>query len=48
MRVSLKILDMLVKYLGELFPHIHSKLMLFIPNTIDEAKIQALYLEGEK
>jgi hypothetical protein len=43
MGVSLKSLDMLVKYLGALFPHIRRKLMLFIPNTIDEASIQAQY-----
>ena len=39
---------MLVKYLGEFLSHIHRKLMLFIPKTIDEASIQAQYLEGDK
>jgi hypothetical protein len=39
---------MLVKYLGALLPHIRRKLMLFRPNTIDEASIQAQYLEGDK
>ena len=39
---------MLVKYLGEFLPQIHRQLMLFRPNTIDEANIQAQYLEGDK
>jgi hypothetical protein len=48
MGVSLKSPDMLVKYLGELLPQIHRQLMLFRPKTIDEANIQAQYLEGDK
>jgi hypothetical protein len=48
MGVSLKSPDMLVKYLGALLPHIHRKMMLFRPKTIDEANIQAQYLEGDK
>jgi hypothetical protein len=48
MGVSLKSIYMLVKYLGALFLHIRRKKMLFIPNTIDEAIIQAQYLEGDK
>jgi len=48
MGVSLKIPDMLAKYLGEFFPYICRKLMLFIPNKIDEANIQVQYLEGDK
>jgi len=48
MGVSLKITNMLVKYLGEFLPHISRKLMLFRPRTIDEANIQAQYLEGDK
>jgi hypothetical protein len=48
MGVSLKSTDMLVKYLGEFLPHIHRQLMLFRPKTIDEASIQAQYLEGDK
>jgi hypothetical protein len=48
MGVSLKSLNMLVKYLGALFPQIRRQLMLFRPKTIDEASIQAQYLEGDK
>jgi hypothetical protein len=48
MGVSLKSPYMLIKYLGEFLPHICRKLMLFRPNTIDEANIQAQYLEGDK
>jgi hypothetical protein len=48
MGVSLKSIDMLVKYLGEFLPQIHRQVMLFILKTIDEANIQAQYLEGEK
>jgi hypothetical protein len=47
-RVSLKSLDSLVNYLGTLFPQTHRKLIRFIQNTIDEAKIQPEYLEGDK
>jgi len=45
---SLKIPDMLVKYLGEFLDKIHRQIMLSIPNTIDDASIQAQYLEGYK
>jgi hypothetical protein len=46
--VSLKSPDMLVKYLGALLPHIHRQLMFFRRKTINEANIQARYLEGDK
>jgi hypothetical protein len=39
---------MLVKYLGELLSHICRQIMLFKPNKIDKASIQAQYLEGDK
>jgi hypothetical protein len=45
---SLKIPDMLVKYLGEFLPQIRRQLILFIMNTIDEGNIQAQYLKGDK
>jgi murein tripeptide amidase MpaA len=48
MGVSLKITNILVKYLGALLHQIHRQMMLFRPNTIDEANIQAQYLEGDK
>jgi len=48
MGVSLKSLDMLIKYLVAFLPHIHRKPILFIPKTIDEAIIQEKYLNGVK
>jgi hypothetical protein len=48
MGVSLKSPEMLIKYVGALLPHIRCQLMLFIPKTIDEASVQAQYLEGDK
>jgi hypothetical protein len=48
MGVSLKIPYMLVKYLREFLLHICRQLMLFICKIIDEADIQAQYLEGDK
>jgi hypothetical protein len=47
MGVSLKSLYMLIKYLGAFLPHIQ-QMMLFRPNMIDEANVQAQYLEGDK
>jgi hypothetical protein len=48
MGVSLKSSDMLVNYFGSLLPHIHRQLMVFRLKTINEASIQARYLEEDK
>jgi hypothetical protein len=39
MGVSLKSLDMLVKYLGTFLPRIHKQMIFFITRTIDEVNI---------
>jgi hypothetical protein len=41
MGVSLKSLDMLIKYLGAFLPQIHRQVMLFRPNMIDEDSIKS-------
>jgi hypothetical protein len=48
MGVSLKSLEMLVKYLVEFLPHIRRKLMLFRLKKSDKANIKEKYIEGDK
>jgi hypothetical protein len=44
--ISPKNLDVLLKYLGGLHSHLWKQVMLFKPRTIDEACVQAQYLEN--
>jgi hypothetical protein len=44
--ISPKKLDLLVKYIGGLHSHLRRKMVLFNPEIIDEAYLQAQYLEN--
>ena len=41
-----KNLDVLLKYLVVLHHHLHEQVMLFKPKLVDEAYVQAQYLEN--
>ena len=44
--ISPKNPDVLLKYLGGLHSHIWRQMMRFKPNSIDESRVQAQYLEN--
>jgi hypothetical protein len=44
--ISPKNLDVILKYLGCLHGHIHKKVMLLNPRTVDEACVQTLHMEN--
>ena len=43
---SLKNIDAIMKYLWDIQSHLQNKVMIFNPNTIDKACVQAQYLEN--
>jgi hypothetical protein len=43
--ISPKNLDVPLKYLGGLYSHLRRQVMLFKPRIVDEASVQAQYLE---